>query len=203
MKKIISLSMVLTFGMLLSACGSSKDAAKSQESTNSSHPIKNEKKAAKKKIPKTVTSSDFVKSADEASFDGKVLKGNTYTIKITDHKILQPGEAENKNGQNPIIAFWYDTLVAPDYDNAVPLNPIVTWKLNFEATQKTDQNATEPLKAAILSDNKYQASENVDVKPGNIVSNIIAYELTDAKTPVTLTAASMGTVFGETEFAIK
>ncbi|WP_080580440.1 hypothetical protein [Melissococcus plutonius] len=55
----------------------------------------------------------------------------------------------------------------------------------------------------MLSDNKYQASENVDVKPGNIVSNIIAYELTDAKTPVTLTAASMGTVFGETEFAIK
>ena len=148
--------------------------------------------------------SDFVPTADDASFDGKILKGNTYSVKITDYKVIPAGEGINEYGDAPIIAFYYDTLVAPDYDNSMPVDASSAWMYNFTAVQDNDPNTVNELNWAMLSydDDTYEG--DAEIKPGGTVSSVVGYELTDSETAVTLSARDMfGTEFGSFNFEIK
>ncbi len=198
MKKVKVLGLLVLSLAVLGACSSEKNSSSNSKKVESSDVVK------ESAVETSETSSDFVKSAKDANFDGTVLKGNTYTIKITDHKIIQPGETGNEYGDSPVIAFWYDTLVAPDYDNSQPIDPVTSWISNFKAVQDNDPNAINELNVASLPDSKFLDSQMEEIKPGGTVQMAVAYTLTDATTPVTLIAENgLGTEFGRTDFPIQ
>lgn len=206
MKKFKLLAMVGICGIVLVACGgeetSSKVSAPTKESTTEESSAVIESEVASSEVVKE--DGDFVESAADAYFDGTILKGNTYSVKITDHKVIPVGEPGNEYGENPVIAFWFDTLVSPDYDNSVPIDPNTAWIMNFTAVQDNDPNMVNELNIGMLPDEQYLDSQMAQIKPGGTVSSAMAYELTDAETPVTLTAGSMlGDDFGSMDFEIK
>jgi len=204
MKKLASLGLVFFAAVSLAACGETKDNSSSSysstkvaETTVSSSHVESSSATEK-------SDSNFVDTADQASFDGSILKGNAYSIKITDHKVIQPGEKGNEYGDSPVIAFWYDTMVAEDYDNSTAIDPTSAWIMNFKAIQDNDPNLVNELNIASLPDEQYLDSQTATIKPGGTVSNAVAYTLTDSETPVTLKASSMmGADFGSKEFSIK
>lgn len=206
MKKFKLLAMVGICGIALAACGgketTSKESAAPKETTALESSAVIESEVASSEVVKE--DGDFVESAADAYFDGTILKGNTYSVKITDHKVIPVGEPGNEYGENPVIAFWFDTLVSPDYDNSVPIDPNTAWIMNFTAVQDNDPNMVNELNVGSLPDEKHLDSQMAQIKPGGTVSSSMAYELTDDETPVTLTAGSMlGDDFGSMDFEIK
>lgn len=205
MKKVKILGLVALTSLILAACGDSSSSETTSKETNQSTVVSSEKKAessAKEETPKDT--GDFVEKASDATFDGKMLKGNSYSIKITDHKVIQPGDKGNEYGEKPIIAFWFDTLVSPNYDNSTPINPNTAWILNFEAVQDNSSDMVNKLEVAPLPDEAHLQSQSAEIKPGGTVASSIAYTLTDNETPVKLTAKSMlGNDFGSAEFPVK
>lgn len=201
MKKVI-LGLLFT-SLFLGACGN-KPNSDSSSSSSTQQEITEKSSETKATSSKVETTSDFVATASEATFDGTMLKGNSYSIKITDYKVIQPGEAGNDYGEKPVIAFWFDTLVNPDYDNSAPISPNTAWILNFKAIQDNDPNKVNKLTIASLPDDKYLQDQSAEIKPGGSISSAVAYELTDTETPVTLTAESMtGDNFGSADFPVK
>lgn len=200
MKKISLTLFVAAFLIIGAGCGPN-----SKESTNKKSASETSVNKDSTKESKTNESEgDFVKSAKDATFDGKTLKGNTYTIKITDHKVIQPGEVGNEYGETPVIAFWYDTLVSPDYKSETPINPTTAWMMNFTAVQDNDPNKVNKLSITTLPDNNYTSTQTAEIKPGGTVPNAVAYKLTDNETPVTLTAEDLtGTEYGKIDIPIK
>lgn len=206
MKKFKLLAMVGICGIALAACGGEettpKESTPVKESTAVESSVVAESEVASSEEVKE--SGDFVESASDAYFDGTILKGNTYSVKITDHKVIPVGEVGNEYGENPVIAFWFDTLVSPDYDNSTPIDPNTAWIMNFTAVQDNDPNMVNELNVGMLPDEQYLDSQMAQIKPGGTVSSAVAYELTDAETPVTLTAGSMlGDDFGSFDYEIK
>lgn len=201
MKKVI-LGLLFT-SLFLGACGN-KPNSDSSSSSSTQQEITEKSSETQATSSKVETTSDFVATASEVTFDGTMLKGNSYSIKITDYKVIQPGEAGNDYGEKPVIAFWFDTLVNPDYDNSAPISPNTAWILNFKAIQDNDPNKVNKLTIASLPDDKYLQDQSAEIKPGGSISSAVAYELTDTETPVTLTAESMmEDNFGSADFPVK
>lgn len=206
MKKILGLGLVGLCTLTLVACGGNNNESNNSSSNKEAISLNSESssdaKVASSENSKEVE-GDFVATANDAYFDGATLKGNTYTIKITSHKIIQPGEAGNEYGDKPVIAFWYDTLVSPDYDNSMPVNAMSAWIGNFKAIQDNDPNKVNELNVASLPDSAFLDSQSADIKPGGTVSNAMAYTLSDTETPVTLVAGSYSKEFGKQDFSVK
>lgn len=201
MKKIFSLGLVLVCSITLAACGDSEEPTSNSSSSQSSSE-QTTSSSTSETAPEE--EGDFVATAKDAYFDGTYLKGNTYTIKITDYRVIQPGEIGNEYGDVPVIAFWYDTMVNPDYDNSRPIEPNSAWIMNFEAIQDNDPNLVNELGIASLPDDAFLDTQSAEIKPGGTVSNAVAYELSDTTTPVKLVAGSiLGDSFGEAEFPIE
>ncbi|MBP6301114.1 MAG: DUF5067 domain-containing protein [Lactococcus sp.] len=132
-----------------------------------------------------------------------MLRGNSYSVRITSHKVINPGEEGNEYGNKPVIAFWYDTLVSQDYKNDRPIDPMSSWIMNFKAVQDNDPNAINELQIASLQDKNFLQSQMSQIKPGGTVANAVAYELTDTTTPVKLTEKDMmGTEYGSFEYKL-
>lgn len=208
MKKVLSLGLVALFSVSLAACGGGgNDSAANEtktESTEKSSDVSVSTEKSTTESSKKESTGDFVENAADATFDGKVLKGNSYTIKITDYKVIPVGEAGNEYGEKPVIAFWYDTLVNQNYDNSTPIDPSTAWIMNFKAVQDNDPNAVNELNVAMLPDEKFTDSQSAQIKPGGTVSMAMAYELTDEETPVTLIAGDiLGKKFGKADFPVK
>ncbi|MGX7245249.1 DUF5067 domain-containing protein [Enterococcus quebecensis] len=207
MKKKIVLSLIVLSGVTLVACGNSEEKTeKSSADKPQSSVSKNStsKTSETKEEKKEETSGDFVKFAKDATFDGKMLKGNTYSVKITSNKVIQPGEVGNEYGDKPVLAFWYDTLVSPEYNESPAINPNTAWLMNFTAVQDNDPNKVNKLKVTSLPDTQFLDSQMAEIKPGGTVPNAVAYELSDNETPVTLTAGSIvGKEYGKADFPVK
>jgi len=122
-------------------------------------------------------------------FDGETLKTDDYTIRITDYKILKPGDLNNISNEH-LIAFWFDVTVN---ENATSkeYNPNTAWIFAFEAIQDNDPNAINTLNVGFLPDAEYLDSQMKTIKPGGTVSSAMSYELTDLTTPVTLSYSKM------------
>lgn len=199
MKKSIILGALLLPTLLLVGCSGDKEVKKETVKRSAEKVVK---KSEEKKEP-AKTQGDFVSKASESNFDGTMLRGNSYSIRITSHKVINPGEEGNEYGDKPVIAFWYDTLVSPNYDNSAPINPSTAWIMNFKAVQDNDPNAVNELQIAPLPDKQFLNSQTSEIKPGGTVSNAVAYELTDTTTPVKLTAEDMlGTEYGSFEYKL-
>lgn len=205
MTKIKLLAMLGVCGLMLAACGEDSASTDSTETETSSAEESSVVEESKEESSEEVKEDgDFVKNASDAYFDGTILKGNTYSVKITDYKVIPAGEAGNEYGENPVIAFWYDTIVSPDYNAETPIDPNTAWIMNFTAVQDNDPNMVNELNIGMLPDDQYTDSQMAEIKPGGTVSNAMAYELTDTETPVTLTAGSLfGDDFGSFDYELK
>lgn len=206
MKKNILLGLICIASLSLAACSSQKEK-KTSESTKASSTVVTKTKEStttQKTEQAPQNQSDFVATAAEANFDGKMLRGNSYSVRITEHKVIQPGEAGNEDGDKPLIAFYFDTLVNSNYDNSAPLTPSIAWTLNFHAVQDNDPNKVNELQFGVLNDATAETNSYAEIKPGGTVSSAVAYQLTDTTTPVKLIAGDLtGTQFGTAEFAVK
>lgn len=205
MTKIKLLAMLGVCGLMLAACGEESVSTDSTETEASSAEESSVVEESKEESSEEVKEDgDFVENASDAYFDGTILKGNTYSVKITDYKVIPAGEPGNEYGENPVIAFWYDTIVSPDYNSETPIDPNTAWIMNFTAVQDNDPNMVNELNIGMLPDDQYTDSQMAEIKPGGTVSNAMAYELTDTETPVTLTAGSLfGDDFGSFDYDLK
>ena len=210
MKKNILLGLICIASLSLAACSNQKEK-KTSESTKASSIVVTKTKEStttstttQKAEQAPQNQSDFVATAAEANFDGEMLRGNSYSVRITEHKVIQPGEAGNEGGDKPLIAFYFDTLVNSNYDNSAPLTPSIAWTLNFHAVQDNDPNKVNELQFGVLNDATAETNSYAEIKPGGTVSSAVAYQLTDTTTPVKLIAGDLtGTQFGTAEFAVK
>ena len=199
MKKAIILGALLLPTLLLVGCSGDKEVKKETVKSSAEKVVK---KSEEKKEP-AKTQGDFVSKASDSNFDGTMLRGNSYSVRITSHKVINPGEEGNEYGDKPVIAFWYDTLVSPDYKNDRPIDPMSSWIMNFKAVQDNDPNAINELQIASLPDKNFLQSQMSQIKPGGTVANAVAYYLTDTTTPVKLTAEDMmGTEYGSFEYKL-
>ncbi|MBW9297577.1 MAG: DUF5067 domain-containing protein [Lactococcus raffinolactis] len=199
MKKSIILGALLLPTLLLVGCSGDKEVKKETVKSSAEKVVK---KSEEKKEP-AKTQGDFVSKASDSNFDGTMLRGNSYSVRITSHKVINPGEEGNEYGDKPVIAFWYDTLVSPDYKNDRPIDPMSSWIMNFKAVQDNDPNAINELQIASLPDKNFLQSQMSQIKPGGTVANAVAYYLTDTTTPVKLTAEDMmGTEYGSFEYKL-
>ena len=199
MKKSIILGALLLSTLLLVGCSGDKEVKKETVKSSAEKVVK---KSEEKKEP-AKTQGDFVSKASDSNFDGTMLRGNSYSVRITSHKVINPGEEGNEYGDKPVIAFWYDTLVSPDYKNDRPIDPMSSWIMNFKAVQDNDPNAINELQIASLQDKNFLQSQMSQIKPGGTVANAVAYYLTDTTTPVKLTAEDMmGTEYGSFEYKL-
>lgn len=204
MKKAIILGALLLPTLLLAGCSGDKEVKKETVKSSTEKVVKkSEEKKETAKSTEQKTQGDFVEKASESNFDGTMLRGNSYSVRITSHKVINPGEEGNEYGDKPVIAFWYDTLVSPNYDNSAPISPSTAWIMNFKAVQDNDPNAINELQIAYLPDKNFMQSQSSQIKPGGTVANAVAYELTDTTTPVKLTAKDMiGTEYGSFEYKL-
>lgn len=207
MKQTKMFGVLLVAAMTLAACGQANKSANENVSSEVATSSSDRKESVKEAAKDTASLSDdelFVETADQAHFDGKILKGNSYSIVITDVKVLTPGETGNTQGDKPVMAFFYDTVLAENYDNSVEISPYMAWTLNFKAIQDNDPNLVNQLKEAFSLDENLIDKQFVTIKAGGRVSSAIAYELTDQETPVTLVAGDLiGRNFGKHDFEVK
>lgn len=147
--------------------------------------------ATEEAAPATTDEAVSVDSSDindapstESSFADMVLTTPDLTIEITDVKTIPAGETGNEYGDEPVIAFWYDTTNLTD-DDITPSN----WLFLFTAIQDNDPNAVNELQVAALPDDEFLESQMQTIKEGGTVSSAVAYELTDTTTPVQLVAS--------------
>ena len=131
----------------------------------------------------TIGSVDNSKKA-EPSFSDNVIITSDFTIEITDHKVIAPGEEGNEYGDAPVIAFWYKTTNTSGKD----IDPMSAWIYTIKAVQDNDPNKVNELDVASLPDSRFLDSQMAKIKAGGTVENAMAYTLTDTETPVELTA---------------
>jgi hypothetical protein len=129
------------------------------------------------KTPKTATS-------DVPSFKDGVLTTSKMKIEITDHKIIQPGQAGNEYGDKPVIAFWYKVTNL----SGAKLDPSSAWIMDITAYQDNNADAENKLDVGSLPDEKFLDSQLENIKKGGTVENAVSYELDDMTTPVKLVA---------------
>ncbi|OFI46648.1 hypothetical protein BG262_02265 [Floricoccus penangensis] len=216
MRKIINIGILISSVIILSSCMAKNNSTKEvgdnkNETVISDTKEKKEATLSSSTEPTSKTTDEedesdiFVQSASDAFFDGTYLKGNSYSIKITDYKVIKAGEKGNESGEKPVLAFWYDTYVNPNYDNSAPISAYIAWSLNFNAVQDNNPNIVNELKTNGKNPDKtLSETEMSEIKAGGKVSNAVSYELTDDKTPVTLIAGSLtGSQYGKKDFPIQ
>ncbi|MFZ2767755.1 MAG: DUF5067 domain-containing protein, partial [Lactococcus raffinolactis] len=169
MKKSIILGDLLLPTLLLVGCSGDKEVKKETVKSSAEKVVK---KSEEKKEP-AKTQGDFVSKASDSNFDGTMLRGNSYSVRITSHKVINPGEEGNEYGDKPVIAFWYDTLVSPDYKTDRPIDPMSSWIMNFKAVQDNDPIAINELQIAALPDKNFLQSQMSQIKPGGTVANAV------------------------------
>ena len=193
---MIIMSFILT-AMMFSACGGSGDINKEEdrkpESTVES--VKEESRPAVDSRGEEPTQTPSTESAAEPEspyyFRDLELVTSDYSIKITDWRVINPGEPGNEYSDSPVIAFWYDTTNT----SAKEIDPMSAWIYVMTAVQDNDPNAINSLNVAGLPDSQFTNSQMQKIKQGGTVPNAMAYTLTDTETPIELTAK--GSMFGD------
>lgn len=169
MKKAIGIGMSLAMILSLTACSGSSSA---------------KEEPAKQEETKEETATEPVKEESPYYFKDLEVVTKDYTMKITDWKIIQPGEEGNEYSSDPVIAFWYSTTNTSGKE----INPMTAWITIMTAVQDNNPNMINKLNVASLPDSSFLDSQMATIKKDGTVDNAMAYILTDAETPVELTA---------------
>ena len=168
-KKLLTALMVSS--LLISGCSSMKEEKKENPVTNETD---------KNKVNSSSRDGEYTFK------DGKVSMEDT-DIKINKYKVIHVGEEGNEYGENPVIAFWYDTTNKSGKDI---INPMSAWFAAFPEgpIQDNDKNKVNKLKVAGHPDKTLLNDQSATIKKDGTLSGAVAYELTDLTTPVKLTA---------------
>jgi len=136
----------------------------------------------------------------EPSFVDGVLTTSDMRIEITKHKVIQPGAKGNAYGDKPVIAFWYEITNVSGNE----LQAYSGFLFSMKAYQDNDPNAENELDPAIMFDLESDKRHDA-IKKGGTVKNVIAYTLTDERTPVDLVASDglLGGEIGTVQYKIK
>ncbi|MFJ8102777.1 DUF5067 domain-containing protein [Lysinibacillus sp. NPDC096212] len=180
-KLIFSAALVLSLG--LAGCGA--------DSSNEDKP---------KEETKTTASTD--KTVDkEVYFKDNEAKLESLKIKITETKVIKPGEKGNEHGDKPVFAIWYETTNLIDEG----IDPMDAWFVVFSVIQDNNPNAINKLEVGLLPDSRFRDTQLEKIKKDGTVENAIAYELDDLETPVTLIANQGlgGKELGKQDYQIK
>ena len=122
------------------------------------------------------------------------------TIKITDYKVLQPGEGANAYGRDYVIMFEYDMTNTA----GTKMTPAIEWPIIVDVVQDNDPNAVNRLQPAALMDGNTEISLQ-EIKANGTVHCSTGYTLTDTETPVELTFKNgvVGEELGTMTFKLK
>lgn len=189
MKKILVSMITLLLVVGLAACGGN-------EKTASSEGVKTKTETTDSK-----SNSGETEKKKEVYFKDNVAKLVDLKIKITDTKVIKPGEKGNEYSDKPVFAIWYETTNLSDKD----IDPITAWTVVFTAIQDNNPNAVNELEVAGLPDDEFLDSQLETIKKDGTVKNAVAYELDDLKTPVKLIATQgiSGDKLGEQIYNLK
>ncbi|WP_417233619.1 DUF5067 domain-containing protein [Arthrobacter sp.] len=180
MKKPLVLLASASFALVLSGCGGTVSDGNQAANTGS---------------PQTIEAAhtSSAKAADPSSsrsfFKDGVLTTSDLKIEITDHKIIPSGKKGNEYGSKPVIAFWYNITNLTDKDVDRDVSPM-DFIFAITAYQDNNPNAENKLEVGGLPDDKFLDSQTENIKKGRTVTNAIAFELDDTKTPVDLVASN-------------
>ena len=191
MKTIERLGITIGTVLLLTACGSSSSGSAAPE-PEAAEPAAETEAPVQEEAPNEESPYYFR--------DFEVVTKD-YTMKITDWKIIEPGQEGNSYGNSPVIAFWYDTTNTSGKE----IDPMSAWIYIMTAVQDNDPNLVNKLEVASLPDDRFLDSQMAKIKAGGTVENAMAYTLTDTETPVELTAKAdmFGSDLGTQVFEIK
>jgi hypothetical protein len=190
MKKTLLLISVLTL-FIIAGCGGNQNEAKKTDSDTANNEATTEN---------TKENEEIATNNKDVYFKDNEAKLNDLKIKITETKVIQPGETGNEYGEKPVFAIWYETTNLSDKD----IDPTTAWMAVFEAVQDNNPNAVNTLEVGGLPDNQFLDSQLETIKKDGTVPNAVAYELDDLETPVTLIATQGigGDKLGEQNFDI-
>ena len=185
-KKLLTALMVSS--LLISGCSSMKEEKKENPEINETD---------KNKVNSSSRNGEYTFKEGKVSMED-------IDIKITKYKVIRVGEEGNEYGENPVIAFWYDTTNKSGKDI---INPMSAWFAAFPEgpIQDNDKNKVNKLKVAGHPDKTLLNDQSATIKKDGTLSGAVAYELTDLTTPVKLTAYKGvgGIELGSQEFAVK
>lgn len=190
-KKHLLLIFVLVL-LIISGCGGNLEEAKKADSGVANNEETTE--STKENAEKATSNKDVYFKDNEA----KLID---IKIKITETKIIQPGEIGNEYNEKPVFAIWYEATNLSDKE----IDPGTAWIAVFKAVQDNNPNAVNTLEVGALPDEQFLDSQLETIKKDGTVPNAIAYELDDLETPVTLIATQGigGDKLGEQTFEIK
>lgn len=189
LKKGILVTMATVMAFSIIGCGDSTSSSSLDSSSSS--------------ISESITtdSSQEVDTPQQenGSFANNELVTDDFKLVIKEHKVISPGDEGNKEGKNPIIAFWYDVTNLKSDES---ISGDVSWIGYLQAIQNHTTKATT-LVVAPSPDPTLADSDLEQVQPGDTGSFAIAYELINIKSPVLLKANALGlTELGEQLFEI-
>lgn len=140
--------------------------------------VEMEKESDEVPTPTTVRNSDAANS-----FENGVLETAKLRIKITDSRVIHPGEPGNEYGDKPVIAFYYDITNKTDEDLSA-----LDWAFYFDAFQDNNPNTVNQLETGPNPDSELSSSSYEKIKKNGTAQGAVAYYLDDEVTPVELVA---------------
>jgi len=168
MKKLITMGVAGLALLSLAACGNTSKRSTSSSSKESVHKVSKPKETAKSSL----------------YFKNNVLKMRDVKIAITKTKVIPIGQKGNEYGKKPVFAIWFNMT---NYTNK-KISPTDVVLL-IKATQETN-NSTHELEVASLPDDKFLDTQTDTIKKNGTVPNAVAWEISDSKKPIKLTATT-------------
>ncbi|WP_034649614.1 DUF5067 domain-containing protein [Corynebacterium vitaeruminis] len=137
-----------------------------------------------KKESDAVPTPTAVRNSDAAnSFENGTLETAKLRIKITDSKIIHPGEPGNEYDDKPLLVFYYDITNKTDEDLTSS-----DWVLYFDAYQDNDPDIVNQLDVGPTPSYELSSSSLEKIKKGGTTQGATSYYLDDEVTPVDLVA---------------
>lgn len=182
---ILSVAIVL----LLTGCGGTETTEETMEVSVEENLVVEETSETTAEAA-TETTEAVVESADaqeqeDVRFENNTLYLNEITLKVTDVKLIKPGDVDFLD--QPQLTFFFE--LENKSNRNFPVN--LVWLDLVKATQETD-STIESLDVGFtyIGDSNYgELSENLEVelKPGGTIEALMPYEVKYPDLPVTLT----------------
>ena len=144
---------------------------------------------------------DAVADQPDYYVDGYTAVTEECTIKITDYKVLKPGEGANAYGSDNVICFEYDITNT----SGEQMTPAVEWPSVMEVVQDNSDDTVNTLDPAVVMGDKYDDVSLQEIKADGTVHCAHYYTLSDTSTPVTINVRNglMGEDLGTMTFELK
>lgn len=135
-----------------------------------------------------VTEFETTQEAEGTStFIDNTYKSNLVEIRITDTRVIQPGEPGNTQGDSAILGIWYEATAVGDEG----ITPITSWLTHMRVVQDTGADVVNDLQLGMSPDEALSNKQSEIVQKGDTVANAVAYILSDSTAPVELIAQNL------------